>query len=86
MRVARTDLIHAVTNAMPNGRDAKELIYWLSMVRSSTWLGPSDVTAMFPNATSSNGVWIFRLPTSPLLVKAIIGFRGSGQVVIQEVR
>lgn len=86
MRVTGTNLIQGVINVSPNSPKARELRAWLSIVRGANWLGPGDVVASFANATSRDNVhWNFPLRASGGSIDAIVGFRGSGQVIVQQV-
>jgi mRNA-degrading endonuclease HigB of HigAB toxin-antitoxin module len=87
MRVTQTNLIQGIISSRPGSLDAKDMVNWLNLARNSSWLGPADVTNTFPGAINyGGGTWIFPLPRSALRIKALVGFRGTGQMVITEVR
>lgn len=86
MRVTGTNLIQGVINVSPNSSKARELRAWLSIVRSASWLGPGDVIASFANASSQDHIhWNFPLRASGSSIDAIVGFKGNGQLIVQQV-
>lgn len=79
-------MIQGAINVSPNSPKARELRAWLSIVRSASWLGPGDVIASFTNATSQDNIhWNFPLQASGGSIEAIVGFKGSGQLIVQQV-
>jgi mRNA-degrading endonuclease HigB of HigAB toxin-antitoxin module len=87
MRITQTNLIQGIISSRPGSPDAKDLINWVNLARNSSWLAPADVTNTFPGPVDSGGgTWVFPLPRSALRIKALVGFRGAGQMVITEVR
>ena len=86
LRVTGTNIVQGVINANPKSTKANDLRTWLGIVRGAGWKGPKDGWASFPNATTADNVnWNFPLIKSGGSVDAVVGFRGHGQVIIEQV-
>ena len=86
MRVTGRDLLQAAA-ASGDAALSREIGIWLGLVEKAAWAGEADVLASFPAARFTGGMlWEFPLATSGATIVALVGFRGSGQVLVQEVR
>ena len=85
MRLVGRQLVQKEIAVSPNSQRASDLRAWLSIVENSKWLGATDLVADHPGAFSAGNMWTFPLQKSRGFVKALVGFRGSGQVIVKEV-
>lgn len=85
MRLVGRQVVQKKIDASPQSVRARDLRAWLGIVENCKWLGPADVQADFPGASSNSSMWLFPLQPSGVSVKALVGFRADGQVVIKEV-